>query len=154
MRGVSQNAIDLIKFFEGLHKVEGDHIVPYKDAVGFWTIGYGHLLSRDRSAVNTWEPITEEYAEQVLLRNDLNRFEKGVIRLINVPLTDGQFGALVAFSFNLGLGSLQSSTLRKRVNEGEHEAAAEEFHRWIFAGGRKLRGLVTRRAAESKLYLS
>ena len=78
--------------------------------------------------------------------------ERAVLRLIKVPLTDGQFDALVSFTFNLGSGALQRSTLRRKVNREEHEEVPAEFLRWVWAGGRKLRGLVRRRAAESVLY--
>jgi len=159
MRQVSEETLNLIKYFEGLHKVYGNTIIPYRDAVGFWTIGYGHLITRDRSLKPfpnglKIESISELHATKVLLAEDLEKFERGVIRLIKVPLTDGQFGALVSFSFNLGLGSLQASTLRKKVNEENHEEASKQFNRWVFAGGRKLKGLVLRRRAESQLYLS
>lgn len=159
MRETPQAAVDLIKHFEGLHKIQDEVIVPYRDAAGFWTIGYGHLMTRKRE-VNPypnglkWKSISEIYADGVLLRKDLKRSERGVLRLINVPLTDGQFGALVSFAFNLGLGSLQASTLRKKVNAREHDEVPYQLSRWCFAGGRKLRGLAIRRAAEAELYMS
>jgi lysozyme len=78
--------------------------------------------------------------------------EQAVCRLVKVPLTDGQFDALVSFTFNLGSGALQRSTLRRKVNREEHEEVPREFLRWVWAGGRKLKGLVRRRAAEADLY--
>ena len=78
--------------------------------------------------------------------------ERAVLRLIKVPLTDGQFDALVSFTFNLGSGALQRSTLRRKVNREEHEEVPAEFMRWVWAGGRKLKGLVRRREAESIRY--
>jgi lysozyme len=95
--------------------------------------------------------ITPEQAE-ALLRQDVQTAEQAVLRLITVPLTDGQFDALVSFTFNLGAGALQRSTLRRKVNRGDHAAVPAEFRKWVWAGGRKLQGLVRRRKAETKLY--
>ena len=75
-----------------------------------------------------------------------------MLRLVTVPLTDGQFDALTSFTFNLGGGALQRSTLRRKVNREEHSAVPGEFRRWVWAGGRKLKGLVRRREAEAALY--
>ena len=77
---------------------------------------------------------------------------RAVLRLIRVPLEDGRFGALCSFTFNLGAGALQRSTLRRRVNREEHEAVPRELRRWVWAGGRKLKGLIRRREAEAALY--
>jgi lysozyme len=68
--------------------------------------------------------------------------------------TDGQFDALVSFTYNLGGEALQRSTLRRKINREEHAEVPEQFMRWVWAGGRKLRGLVRRRAAEAKVYLN
>jgi lysozyme len=87
-----------------------------------------------------------------ILRNDVRVSERPVLRLIRVPLDDGQFDALVSFTFNLGAGALQRSTLRRKVNRKEHGEAALEFRRWIWAGGQKLKGLIRRREAEASLY--
>lgn len=97
--------------------------------------------------------ITEQQAE-VLLSKDLTLFEKGVTSLVKVPLTQGQFDALVSFAFNLGLGRLAKSTLLRKVNAGDHAGAAQEFGKWVFAAGNRLRGLVLRREAEALLYAS
>lgn len=78
--------------------------------------------------------------------------ERTVLRLINVPLTHNQFDTLVSFTYNLGGGALQSSTLRRKINREEHAEAPEQFLRWVFAGRRKLKGLVSRRQAEADLY--
>ena len=80
--------------------------------------------------------------------------ERAVLRLITVPLSDGQFDALVSFTFNLGSGALQRSTLRRKVNRQEYEDAALEFGKWVWAGGRRLKGLINRRKAEAALFLS
>ena len=78
--------------------------------------------------------------------------ERAVLRLIRVPLEDGRFDALSSFTFNLGTGALQRSTLRRKVNREEHDAVPAEFRRWVWAGGRKLKGLIRRREAEAALY--
>ena len=75
-----------------------------------------------------------------------------MLRLITVPLTDGQFDALTSFAFNLGGGALQRSTLRRKVNRGEHALVPAEFMKWVWAGGRQLKGLSRRREAKSRLY--
>ena len=98
-------------------------------------------------------PITEEEGLELLML-DIAKFERGVNRLIDVPLNQNQFDALTSFAFNLGNGSLQASTLRKKVNREDYEGAADEFPRWVFAGGRKLNGLVKRRYAERALFLT
>lgn len=89
-----------------------------------------------------------------MLRRDVVSAERSVLRLITVPLTDGQFDALVSFTFNLGAGALQRSTLRQKVNRKEHGEAAAELLKWCWAGGRKLAGLLARRKAEALHYLS
>ena len=95
-----------------------------------------------------------ESAAEALLAKDVWTAESGVLRLISVPLTDGQFDALVSFTFNLGSGALQRSTLRRKVNREEHHEVPEQLMRWVWAGGRKLKGLVRRREVEAVLYQS
>lgn len=99
------------------------------------------------------EGITKLEAER-LLRKDVCFAERAVLRLIKVPLSDGQFDALVSFTFNLGSGSLQRSTLRRKLNRAEYDSIPNELMRWVNAGGRRLKGLVRRRAAEAELFLS
>lgn len=141
----SPEGIALIKRFESLR------LAPYHDAVGYPTTGYGHLLSKEKWAdLSRWNPITEEEAND-LLANDVGVYERAVERLVSVPLSTGQFDALVSFTFNLGAGALQASTLRRKLNRGEYHEAPRELMRWVFAGGRKLRGLVRRREAETIL---
>ena len=141
---VPQEAYDLARTFEGLR------LEPYRDPAGFWTVGHGHLLSRDRSDAQ-YPAITPEEAE-ALLADDMGNAARSVARLCPVALTDGQFAALIDFAFNLGAGNLQVSTLRRMVNRGEHNEAREQFGRWVYAGAVKLPGLVRRRAAEAALF--
>ena len=141
----SQKGIDLIKSFEGLK------LSSYVDAVGVLTIGYGHTGSN----VYVNQVITEKEAEE-LLRHDLAVFEISVNKLISVPLDQEQFDALVSFTFNCGAGSLQESTLRKRLNNGENpnRVAKEELPKWVKGNNGPLPGLVRRREAEVALFCS
>lgn len=144
MRQITKQGIDLIKRFEGFEPE------IYLDAAGLPTIGYGHLL-RPGEAEMFAGGISEAAGEALLIK-DVAIAERAVLRLIKVPLTDGQFDALVSFTFNLGNGALQRSTLRRKVNREEHDEVPAEFIRWVWAGGRKLRGLVRRREVEAKTY--
>jgi len=137
---VSDVGLDLIRRFEGLR------LNAYRCPVGVWTIGYGHTGAE----VEQGRTISEQRAEELLCA-DVMRFEEGVARAAG-PCTQGQFDSLVSFAFNLGLGPLRSSTLLKLHKLGQHKLAAAEFGRWVHAGGRRLPGLVKRRAAEAELY--
>ncbi|MDX2073789.1 MAG: lysozyme [Alphaproteobacteria bacterium] len=143
MRHITEDGLRLIRRFEGFSAL------PYVCPGGYLTVGYGHVV-KNPDAFH--QPITEDEATQILAV-DIQAAEKAVLRLITVPLRDGQFDALVSFTFNLGAGALQRSTLRRKVNQEEHDDAAAEFLKWVWAGGRKLKGLVKRRDAEALLYL-
>ncbi len=156
---VSQKCIEQIK------KDEGVRSKPYQCPALLWTVGVGHVIDPNHAKVPLAErkalPIPTGWdrtlsADEIdeILRKDLNRFEQGVERLIKVPLTQGQFDALVSFSFNVGLGNLQNSTLRMKVNRSEFEAAAEQFLVWTKAGGKVLPGLVKRRTHEKEMFES
>lgn len=144
IRHTTPQGLALIKHFEG------GSAVPYRCPGGMMTIGYGHVI---RPGETFPEPLSQEEAE-ILLRRDLSIAEHAVLRLIQVPLSDGQFDALVSFTFNLGAGSLQRSTLRRKINREDHAEAPPEFLKWCRAGGRKLPGLLRRRKAEALLYRS
>ena len=140
--------------FDGLHDPNKKTalIEPYHDPVGYPTIGYGHLLSRTAwDRLEKYLPITVEKAEH-LLEADLAKAYRVVRRLCPVTLTDYQAGALIDFTFNCGGGNLEISTLRRCVNRGDMERAADQFSRWVFAKGVKLPGLVKRRAIESQMF--
>jgi lysozyme len=144
MRKISKTGLDLIKQFEGFSPTV--YICP----AGYPTVGYGHVVKlQEREQFSNG--ITRAQAE-VLLRQDVQTAERAVLRLISVPLTDGQFDALVSFTFNLGAGAMQRSTLRRKVNRGDHANVPAEFRKWVWAGGRKLDGLTKRRESESMLY--
>ena len=138
----SQSGIELIKSHEGLR------LNAYKCPAGVWTIGYGHT-----SGVAPGMKIIEANAEN-LLKEDLLRFEIAVNRLVEVPLNQHQFDALVSFCFNVGIGAFENSTLLILLNKGRYEEAAYQFPRWVHGGGQKLPGLIRRRKEERGLFLS
>lgn len=144
MRCVTKDGLELIKRFEGFSPT------VYVCPAGWPTIGYGHVVRKGEG--DRFADGIDEAEGHVLLRADVVVSERSVLRLVRVPLDDCQFDALVSFTFNLGAGALQRSTLRRRVNREEHDAAPAEFRRWVWAGGRKLKGLVKRRAAEARIY--
>ena len=144
---ISQNGLNLIKRFEGCH------LEPYRDPIGPWTVGWGHLIGDGKTLPIEWfRRLTQDEADR-LLEKDLERFERGVLRLCPNYLTQHRFDALISFSFNLGLGNLQNSTLRQKHNRNDVSGAAKEFLRWNKAGGKVFRGLTLRRQDESDLYL-
>ncbi len=128
---------------------EGFRAEAYLCPAGVWTIGYGHT----GPDVKPGMVITQQQAVQLLI-NDLARFNNGVNALVTLPLNQNQFDALVSFSYNLGLGSLQSSTLLRLLNAGNFQAAADQFPRWDRAGGKEVAGLLARRNAERALFLT
>jgi len=146
MRHITQDGLDLICRFEGFSPI------IYLCPAGYPTIGYGHLITESNK--ERFLDGIDELEALDLLKTDVQKAEQVVLRLINVPLTDGQFDALVSFTFNLGGGALQRSTLRRKVNRGEHSAVPAEFMKWVWAGGRKQKGLVKRRNSEMNFYLS
>lgn len=146
MRHITKEGLELIKRFEGFEPE------VYLDAAGYPTIGYGHLIRKEEG--NMYANGITEAAAEALLSKDVWSAERAVLRLIKVPLTDGQFDALVSFTFNLGGGALQRSTLRRKINREEHSEVPEQLMRWVWAGGRKLRGLMRRRKAEALFYQS
>ncbi|BEO21356.1 lysozyme (plasmid) [Serratia marcescens] len=138
---ISIKGLDLIKEFEGLR------LQAYKCPADRWTIGYGHT-----AGVGPDDIITEEQAI-LLLCQDVAASERAVNQYVHVPLTQNQFDALVSFVFNLGVGNFRTSTLLKKLNADDDDGAAQEFGRWIHAGGKALPGLVRRREAERALFL-
>lgn len=137
---VCQAAVDLVKHFEGLY------LNAYLCPAGVPTIGYGHT-----EGVKLGQTITAAQAE-AFLSADLTDAARQVDKLVKVPLTANQRGALASFVFNLGAGSLASSTLLKLLNAKDYAGAAAQFDQWVHAAGKVLPGLVKRRAAERELF--
>lgn len=143
---VPQAAIDLAKRFEGFHwvpKNDPGRAHPYICPAGYWTIGYGHLCDPKHP------PITEAEAE-VYLARDLMTALNATLRYCPVLATEPEerLAAIVDFTFNLGAGRLQTSTLRRRINQRDWNQAGMELRRWVYGGGHPLPGLVARRAQE------
>jgi lysozyme len=138
---ISDEAVDFIKSFEGFSNEA--YICP----AGYKTIGYGHLIKD----IEDIDKITNEEALE-LLRQDIGRAEFTVNRLTKVYLNQNQFDMLVSFTYNLGGGAYQRSSLRSKVNREEHELVPFEFGKWIYANGEVLLGLVKRRKLEAEIY--
>jgi len=133
---------------ELLRKSEGFRNQAYRDVTGVATIGYGHrLLPGESFPGGLDQPQAEE-----LLMSDVRHAEDAVGRLVRVPLTQGQFDALVDFVFNLGAGRLAASTLLIDLNAERYDIAAEQLLRWDHAGGSEVAGLKVRREAEFQLW--
>lgn len=135
----SESMIAVIKKFEGLR------LKAYKCPAGVYTIGYGHTEN-----VNADSEISELTADQIL-RKDLKRFEQ-TINDMDLPLLQCEFDALVSFTFNVGIGNFNKSTLKKLLLQKKFFYAAKEFDKWVFAGGKKLSGLQNRRNKERKIF--
>ncbi|CAH5882731.1 lysozyme [Enterobacter hormaechei] len=142
----SEKGIALIKQFEGCK------LTAYQDSVGVWTIGYGWTQPVDGKPIRAGMTIKQETAER-LLKTGLVSYESDVSRLVKVGVTQGQFDALVSFTYNLGARSLSTSTLLRKLNAGDYAGAADEFLRWNKAGGKVINGLTRRREAERALFL-
>lgn len=144
----SQGAVALIKVSEAFSSE------PYLCPAGVPTVGYGSTRYPDGRAVRLSDaPISETAACDILLTT-LVEYEKAVNRYVTVPLNQNQFDALVDFAYNAGAQNLRSSTLLKKLNSGDYAGAALEFGKWIYGAGKKLGGLVIRREAERKLFVS
>lgn len=132
---------------------EGFRASPYKCPAGIPTIGFGSTRYEDGTAVSMSDkPITVERAREIMLATLNKEYVPAVRRYVTVPLTQGQFDALVDFAYNAGAKNLQTSTLLKKLNARDYAGAAAEFAKWVHGGGKVLPGLVKRREAERKLF--
>lgn len=151
MIALPQAAVDLAKRFEGFHRVPKNDPLrrahPYMCPAGFWTVGYGHLCKPDHP------PITEAEAEAYLAQ-DLATALIATLRYCPVLATESKsrLAAIVDFTFNLGGGRLQTSTLRLRINQRDWATSVQELRRWVYGGGKMLPGLIIRREAEVDLF--
>ena len=139
---ISLEGLSLIKRFEGCR------LEAYKCSAEVLTIGYGHT-----GGVKEDDTITQEEADK-LLKADVFKFEKNVEDNVKVELNQSQFDALVAWTFNLGVGNLRSSTMLQKLNNEDYTSVPSEMKRWNKAGGKTLDGLIRRRKAESLLFES
>jgi GH24 family phage-related lysozyme (muramidase) len=137
---LSSEGVDLIKKSEGLR------LDAYNDVAGVPTIGYGHT-----GDVTLGDRITSEEAAR-LLAQDTEWAEQAVSDNVDVPLTQDQFGALTSFTYNVGEGAFENSTLLDKLNAGDYEGAQAEFGRWVNADGKQAAGLVQRRQEEAALF--
>jgi len=156
---VSPKAIAMIQHHEGIR------YKPYRCPAKLWTIGVGHVMYPEQGKLkveNRDEFLLRPEDNRVwtkdevdgILRSDLARFERGVAQFCPVPLTQGMYDSLVSFSFNVGLGTLQRSTLRQKLLRGDKAGAAEELLKYCMAGGKILKGLQNRRIDERAMFLS
>jgi len=156
---VSDKCIKLIRHWEGVR------YRPYRCSARLLTVGVGHVLYPlqgrlpldQRQDFQLQESDNRTFSEEEvngILHSDLARFERGVTTLCPIRLTQGRFDALVSFSFNCGLGTLQRSTLRQKLLRGETEDAAQELLKYCMGGGKILKGLQNRRIDERAMFLS
>lgn len=156
---ISKRAMHMIAHHEGVR------FKPYRCPAALWTIGVGHVLYPEQGKLPMAERLqyalrpddTRTFSKEevdAILENDLRRFVAGVSRYCPSGLNQGRLDALVSFAFNVGLGTLQRSTLRQKHNRGDYEGAAEEFLKFTKAGGKVLKGLVNRRNDERALYMN
>lgn len=142
----SQQGLDLIKHYEGVRQK------PYRCPAGLWTVGCGHLIGNGLDLPDSWNRTFTLEEIDALLAKDVARFERGVSLYCPVRLTQSQFDCLVSFSFNLGLGVLQRSRLRQKINRGDFEGAIQSLLKYNKANGKVLKGLDLRRKAEAALF--
>ncbi len=142
MGKIKVTGLDIVKLYEGLR------LDAYLCPAGVPTIGYGHTKD-----VKLGDRCTQQQAEE-WLEDDFFMAKTDVRAVVKVPITQNQLDALGSFVFNLGVRRLIQSTLLKKLNARDYSGAAAEFDKWVFAGGKKLNGLVKRRAAEKQLFLS
>lgn len=157
---VSDKLIQMIKHDEGVR------VKPYRCPALIWTVGVGHVIDQSHIKVpieerktlpipSGWDRTLSMDEVNAILAKDLETFERGVLRLApNLAGRQGKFDACVSFSFNVGLGNFQRSTIRMKIQREEWDAAADAFLMWTKAGGKELPGLVKRRKGERALFLS
>lgn len=156
---ISDKAIEMIKHHEGVRQL------PYRCPAFLWTVGVGHVIDPNHIKVpleqrkqlaipEGWDRKLTMEEVNAILKKDLESFVRGVLRLCPASVNNqGHLDALTSFSFNVGLGNLQKSTIRMKYNREDYEGAAEGFMDWTKAGGRELPGLVKRRKDERALFL-
>jgi len=157
--GISSKALKMIAHHEGVRTK------PYQCPAKLWTVGVGHVIDPNQCSMKVenrlympcpagWNRTFTMEEVNAILAKDLEKFERGVLKYCpSAGSRQGWMDALVSFSFNVGLGTLQRSTLRQKHNRGDYAGAADEFLKYTKAGGKELKGLVNRRKDERALYL-
>lgn len=143
---VSSFGVNLICSFEG------KRLAAYDDGVGVWTIGFGTTIYPNGIKVKKGDTCTEAQAK-AYMAHDLKKFELAVSGAVTVPLSQNQFDALVSLAYNIGTNAFKNSTLVKKLNDGDLKGAVNQFDVWVNAGGKRMQGLVNRRAKEKVLFL-
>ncbi|HAG0017367.1 TPA: lysozyme [Salmonella enterica] len=139
-------AAALITGTNGNDGLEGVRYQPYQDVVGVWTVCYGHT-GKDIMTGKTYTP-----AEcKALLDKDLNTVARQINPYIKVPIPEATRGALYSFAYNVGAGNFMTSTLLRKINQGDINGACDQLRRWTYAGGKQWKGLVTRREIEREV---
>ncbi|MBJ8436259.1 lysozyme [Acinetobacter lactucae] len=147
---------EMILSLKGINQIcnfEGLRLKAYDDGTGIWSIGYGTTRYPNGSSVQKSDTCTLEQAK-AYMQHDLKIFERAVNSAVKVPLKQTQFDALVSLTYNIGVGAFKKSTLLKKLNSGDYKGAANQFDVWVNAGGKRLAGLVRRRAVEKQLFLA
>lgn len=144
---ISPSGIDLICNFEG------KRLTAYDDGVGVWTIGFGTTVYPNGIKVMKGDTCTEAQAK-TYMAHDLKKLEATVNKAVTVQLNQNQFDALVSLAYNIGTNAFSKSTLVKKLNANDIRGAADQFDVWVNAGGKRMQGLVNRRAKEKALFLS
>jgi lysozyme len=149
LRPIYPDGLTLTKLSEGWV----NHL--YNDAVGYCTIGYGHLIKKSKCSgtepVEFSKGIDKKRGEEILT-GDLASSEYAVMTMVKAKLSDGQYGALTDFVFNVGSANFRSSTLLRVVNANQLDRVSVQFHLWVVAGGKKLHALQQRRDREVDLF--
>ncbi len=143
---ISPSGIDLICNFEG------KRLTAYDDGVGVWTIGFGTTVYPNGIKVMKGDTCTEAQAK-TYMAHDLKKFEATVNKAVTVQLNQNQFDALVSLAYNIGTNAFSKSTLVKKLNANDIRGAADQFDVWVNAGGKRMQGLVNRRAKEKEVFL-
>lgn len=146
LRDISENGYKIIREFEGLRTT------AYLDTGGVWTIGYGTIKYPNGAAVKKGDTCTKDQAE-IWLKNDCKWVDAALDKYIKVAITQNQFDALASFVYNIGETAFAKSTMLTLINKSDHSAAANQFDRWIYDNGKKIVGLVNRRAKEKALFM-
>lgn len=126
---------------------EGKSNSSYLDPVDIWTVCYGSTKGVEKGDYKTDDECL------MLLAEDLVEHDKKMLRYVHVNLLDHQHAAFLSFTYNVGVGAFSKSTMLKKLNKGDYTGACNELSKWVYAGGKKLNGLVRRREAERQICL-